>query len=185
MLSRQVATCRDLSRQSIAPEEPAAATAIENGSTGEPDMTRQVATEACLLSWKIAVPHARSRDMDRQRQSTYIRHAPHDSCDLKHTTRRDRPRQNQPRQGRRRAMSRSLNDSSKLPARRGHSSRNGSRWPTMNATSCASRSIAKTRSSRAARARQGNQLSRARPPRDADPVARRCRRRDEPPTYTQ
>ena len=74
------------------------------------DRARQ---RACLRSWKRLF---RPQVSDRTQRP--------------HTTRRDRSRQNQPRQGRRRAMSRSSNDRSKLPG--------------MNATSCASRSIAKT-----------------------------------------
>ena len=114
-----VATFRDVSRPvatAVAPETPAAPQPIV--LTTGPSMLRPTCRDrarqrACLLSWKRLF---RRQVSDRKQRP--------------HTTRRDRARQNQPRQGRRRAMSRSSNDSSKLPA--------------MNATSCASRSIAKT-----------------------------------------
>ena len=54
-----VATGRDMSRPvatMIAPEAPATVTAIENGSKGEPDMTRQVATEAMPPVMEDRVP---------------------------------------------------------------------------------------------------------------------------------
>jgi hypothetical protein len=54
-----VATGRDMSRpvaSTIAPEAPATATAIENGSKDEPDMTRQAATEAMPSVMEDRVP---------------------------------------------------------------------------------------------------------------------------------
>ena len=155
-----VATFRDVSRPvatAVAPETPAAPQPMS--SQQDPACyARHVAT-----------------GRDRERASCHGNACSAAKCsDRKqrpHTTRRDRSRQNQPRQGRRRAMSRSLNDSSKLPALRGTAAETA-RVAEMNATSCASRSIAKTAPSIALIERdQGNQLSRARPPRDADPVA--------------
>ena len=75
-----VATGRDLSRPvatMIAPEAPATATPIENGSTGEPDMQRQAATEGMPPVMEDQVPPPEPRheaatghDMSRNEAAT-------------------------------------------------------------------------------------------------------------------
>ena len=141
-----VATGRDMSRPVAtitAPEESLAATTPENGSHTEPDRARQAATDT------VAESHVHPQEPRHEAATAHDTHATGgdrdrtsghgSSCSSAGAATRsiDSPRQvatgrdrTQPRQGRRRAMSRSLSTNLKLRA--------------TNATSCASRSIAKT-----------------------------------------
>src|SRR5271166_5795690 len=110
-----VATFRDLSRQLSHRKRLQLRSQLPHNRTQllRPTCRDRARQRACLRSWKRLF---RPQVPDKKQR--------------RHTTRRDRARQKQPRQGRRRAMSRSSSTSSRLPA--------------MTPTSCASRSIAKT-----------------------------------------